>query len=59
MLSCNQFTRRRDYPADLPNEMADGPDDVVGHYARPDIFRLTVDEAPKPPVVSLAPRDPA
>ncbi|HEY5076820.1 MAG TPA: nitrilase, partial [Acidimicrobiia bacterium] len=24
--------------------------DVVGHYARPDIFRLIVDEALKPPV---------
>ncbi len=24
--------------------------DVVGHYARPDIFELSVDERPKPPV---------
>ena len=24
--------------------------DVVGHYARPDIFQLTVEERPKPPV---------
>ena len=24
--------------------------DVVGHYARPDIFHLHVDERPKPPV---------
>jgi nitrilase len=92
VLSCNQFTRRRDFPADLPNEIAAGPDDVVstggscivgplgevlagpawngeeilyadvdldeitrakfdfdvtGHYARPDIFRLIVDEEPK------------
>jgi len=25
--------------------------DTVGHYARPDIFRLLVDEQPKLPVV--------
>ncbi len=95
VLSCNQFNRRRDFPADYrsrfgpdPEEVVTsggscivdpfgrflaGPDregetiltaeidraevvrgkydlDVVGHYARPDIFQLTVDERPKRPV---------
>jgi nitrilase len=95
VLSCNQFTRLRDFPADIPNELATEPDevvclggsciigplgqvlagpafdderilfadldldeiarakldfDVVGHYARPDIFQLHVDERSKPPV---------
>ena len=33
--------------------------DAVGHYSRPDIFRLVVDDRPKPPVstVSLKPED--
>jgi nitrilase len=93
VLSCNQFTRLKDFPSDMPNVLAESPDDVVatggscivgplgevlagpardgeeilfadldldldldeitrgrldldvvGHYARPDIFRLTVDE---------------
>ena len=30
--------------------------DVVGHYARPDVFTLTVDERPRPPVDQLKPR---
>ncbi len=28
--------------------------DVVGHYSRPDIFRLIVDDQPKPPVATLS-----
>ena len=97
VFSCNQFTRRRDFPADYRaiqgddpetviseggscivsplGELLAGPDysgeciltadidpgeiargkydfDVVGHYARPDVFRLVVNERPQPPVVS-------
>ena len=95
VLSCNQFNRRRDFPADYRSIYGDDPDtvisrggscivdpfgnflagpntegeailvaeidraqiirgkydlDVVGHYARPDIFQLHVDEAAKRPV---------
>jgi len=98
VLSCNQFARRGDYPADYPGIFGDdsaavvsrggscivdpfgeflaGPDfegeavltaaidrgaiargkydfDAVGHYARPDVFRLIVDERRKSPVVTL------
>jgi nitrilase len=94
VLSCNQFNRRRDFPADY-GALGDDPDaivtrggscivdpfgnflagpntdgeviltaeidraqivrgkydlDVVGHYARPDIFQLQVDERAKKPV---------
>ena len=92
VLSCNQFNRRSDFPADYGAGFGDKPDtvvtrggscivdpfgnflagpnaegetilfadidraqiirgkydlDVVGHYARPDIFQLVVDERPK------------
>jgi nitrilase len=95
VLSCNQFARRRDYPADIENVLASGDDDVimrggscivgplgqllagpdyeserilyadldlddiprakfdfdvVGHYARPDVFHLSVNEDPQTPV---------
>ena len=94
VLSCNQFNRRSDFPADYRGLSDDpqtivtrggscivdpfgnflaGPNtegeailtaeidraqivrgkfdlDVVGHYARPDIFQLHVDERPKKPV---------
>lgn len=95
VLSCNQFNRKRDFPADYHAHFDGDPDsvvtrggscivdpfgnflagpnkageailvaeidraqiirgkydlDVVGHYARPDIFQLTVDERPKRPV---------
>lgn len=105
VLSCNQFARRSDFPADFPCLQGDDPDtimmtggscivdpmgqflagpdyhgeciltadldlgaiprgkydfDVAGHYARPDIFRLHVNESPTPTMVasSRPPRDP-
>lgn len=96
VLSCNQFTRRSDYPDDYRAIQGDDPDtvisrggslivsplgevlagpdydgetilsadldldeiargkydfDVAGHYARPDVFRLSVNERPQPTVV--------
>ena len=96
VLGCNQFARRRDYPADYPALQGDEPEtimsrggsciidplgrvlagpvfnsqdiltaeldldeiargkfdfDVVGHYARPDVFRLVVNDTAAPPVV--------
>jgi nitrilase len=97
VLSCGQFNRRRDFPADYAADFGEDPEavvtrggsciidpfgnflagpnvedeailvaeidraqivrgkydlDVVGHYARPDIFQLHVDERPKQPVTT-------
>lgn len=96
VLSCNQFARRADYPADYPVDITEpstvltpggscivgplgqilaGPNydgecvltaqidlseitrgkfdlDVVGHYARPDVFSLHVNEKPQQPVTA-------
>lgn len=97
VLACNQFNRRRDFPAEYRSIYGNDPDtvicrggscivdpfgnllagpnmegeailtaeidraqivrgkydlDVVGHYARPDIFELHVDERPKQPVIT-------
>jgi len=97
VLSCNQFNRRRDFPADYRTPFGDDPNtivtrggscivdpfgnflagpnfddeailiaeidraqiirgkfdlDVVGHYARPDVFQLHVDERSKSPVTT-------
>ncbi len=102
LLSCNQFNRRRDFPAEYRSTFAEDPDavvcrggscivdpfgnflagpntegeailtadidlaqivrgkydlDVVGHYARPDIFRLTVDEQAKQTVAISEEKD--
>ncbi len=98
VLSCNQFQRQRDFPADYHSSFGNDPDkivcrggscivdpfgnflagpntegeailtaeidlaqivrgkydfDVVGHYSRPDIFQLSVDERPKRPVTFI------
>lgn len=102
VLSANQFARLSDFPADVKNELASKPDDVVclggscivgplgnvlagpdangetilfadldldevprakydldvtGHYSRPDLFRLEVNEEPQAPVIARG-RDP-
>jgi nitrilase len=98
VLSCNQFNRRKDFPADYATGFGEDPDtvvtrggscivdpfgnflagpnmegeailvgeidraqivrgkydlDVVGHYARPDIFQLHVDERPRQAVTTV------
>jgi len=57
MLAGPNFTSEGILTADLDmGDIARGKYDfdVVGHYARPDVFRLHVNEEPQPVVVGVA-----
>ena len=59
VLSACQFLRRKDFVSEVRMPRTESPDsvlmrgfDVAGHYSRPDVFQLVVNEEPMSAVIT-------